>query len=48
MAPHTSGRRAPDSLGNAPSKIEQLPGRLDRHYTRTDGLLQEIEAEAHQ
>jgi hypothetical protein len=34
------GRRAPDSLGNAPSKIEQLPGRLDQQDSPTDGLIQ--------
>jgi hypothetical protein len=40
MAPHTCGRRAPNSLGNAPSKIEQLPGRLDQQDSPTDGLIQ--------
>jgi hypothetical protein len=38
--PHMCGRRAPDSLGKAPSKIEQLGGRLDQQDSPADGLIQ--------
>jgi hypothetical protein len=33
-------RRAPDFQGNAPSKTEQLPGRLDQEITLDTALFQ--------
>ncbi len=41
MAPSRRGRRAPDGSGNAPSKIEQLGGRLVLVSTATPASVQE-------
>jgi hypothetical protein len=46
VALHTCGRRAPES-GNAPSEIELLPGGLNQQNSKTNRLLQQIDAETY-